>query len=203
MTADSQTKNRFSIKLLAIALIVIIAIAVTATVEIYWRSSDHTKAETNITLPALNLTLIGADGQQVVLNSTEFAALKPYTGKGGFSENGESYAGNFTGIPVLTLLSQVGGISTGENTTFTGSDGYSFTFTYEQIHGDEVNTFNPTTGAPEQPTQPLTVMVAYYNNGTGLDPSIGPLRVAVVGPQGLYTNGFWWVYFLVKIQVNP
>ena len=106
-------------------------------------------------------------------------------------------------MPVLTLLNLVGGITSSENVTFTGSDGYQVTFTYQQVHGQEINTFDPTTGAAVQPSQPLTVIVAYYCNGTSIASGKGPLTVAIVGPQGLYTNGYWWAYLLVKIEIIP
>ena len=203
MNADSGAKSKFNKKLLAIAVIIIVAVAVVVSWQIYGRSSNATKSK--VILPALSLTLIGANGQQKILNSNELAALKSITATGGYNDTdtGTIYAGNFTGVPVLTLLNLVGGITSSENVTFTGSDGYQVTFTYQQVHGQEINTFDPTTGAAVQPSQPLTVIVAYYCNGTSIASGKGPLTVAIVGPQGLYTNGYWWAYLLVKIEIIP
>jgi hypothetical protein len=149
------------------------------------------------------LTLIGANGQQKILDSSELAALKSYTATGGYinDKNNTTYVGSFTGVPFLTLLNLVGGITSSENVTVSASDGYQTTFTYQQLQGQGINTFDPKTGASVQTSQPLTVMVAYYCNSTNLASGTGPLSVAVVGPQGLLTNGFWWAYLLVKIQV--
>ena len=200
MMADSGAKNQFNKKLLAIAVIILVAVAVVVSWQIYGQSSNATKAK--VILPALNLTLMGADGQQKILNSNELAALKSYTATGGYiNDKGATYVGNFTGVPILTLLNLVGGITSGENVTVTGSDGYQVTFTYQQVRGQGINTFDPTTGATVQPTQPLTVIVAYYSNDTSVASGKGPLTVAIVGPQGLYTNGYWWVYLLDKIEV--
>ncbi len=201
MNADSGAKSKFNKKLLAIALIIIVAVAVVVSWQIYGLSSGVTKSK--VILPALSLTLVGANGQKKILNSNELAALKSYTSNGGYSGEGMTYVGNFTGVPVLTLLNLVGGITSGENVTFAGSDGYQVTFTYQQVHGQEINTFDQTTGSAVQPSQPLTVIVAYYCNDTSIASGKGPLTVAVVGPQGLFTNGYWWAYLLVKIEIIP
>jgi len=202
MKADSGAKGKFNKKLMAVILIIIVVVAVVVFWQIYVRSSN---VKSQVTLPALSLTLIGANGQQKILNSKELGALTSVTANGGYNdtETGTIYAGNFTGVPVLTLLNLVGGITSGENVTFTGSDGYQVTFTYQQVNGQEINTFDPTTGATVQPSQPLTVIVAYYSNDTDIVSGKAPLTVAIVGSQGLYTNGYWWAYLLVKIEIIP
>jgi hypothetical protein len=199
MNVASQVKNKMNKKLLAIVIITIVALAVVVSWQIHGLSSDAPKSK--VILPALSLTLVGAEGQEKTLNSNELATLDSYRANGGYSGEGVTYVGNFTGVPVLTLLNLVGGITSGENVTFVGSDGYQVTFTYQQIHGQEIETFDPKTGAATQPTQPLTVMVAYYSNDTAIVAGKGPLTVAIVGPQGLYTDGYWWVYLLAKIEV--
>ena len=203
LNSDSGAKSKFNKKLLAIAVIVIVIVAVGVSWFIYVQASNTPKS--NINLPALNLTLVGANGQQKTLDSSELTALNSYTATGGYisDKTNTIYAGNFTGVPILTLLNLVGGITSGENVTVTASDGYQTTFTYQQVHGQGINTYDPTTNAQIQPSQPLTVIVAYYCNGTSLASDKGPLTVAVVGPQGLFTNGSWWAYFLVKIEIIP
>jgi hypothetical protein len=203
MNANSEPKTKIlNKKLLAIAVIIIVVVAVVGSWAIYQQSPNSTKTE--VTLPTLSLTIVGASGQQVVLDSSKFAAYMSLTANGGYkSENNMTYAGNFTGVPVLALLKLVGGIESSDKVTFVGSDGYQYTFTYQQMQGQNINTFNPTTGAAAQPSQPLTVMVAYYCNSTILASDKGTLSVALVGSQGLYTNGYWWVYHLVKIEVVP
>jgi DMSO/TMAO reductase YedYZ molybdopterin-dependent catalytic subunit len=200
MNADYSAKGKFNKKLLAIAITIIVAIAVVFSWRIYENSSGVTKS--GVILPTLRLTLIGANGQQKVLSANELAALKSYTSYGGYSGEGVTYVGNFTGVPILTLLGLVGGITTGENVTVMGSDGYQVTFTYQQVQGQGINTFDPT-GAAVQPSQPLTVIAAYYCNSTSITSGKGPLTIAIVGPQGLYTNGDWWVYLLMKIEIIP
>lgn len=201
MNAEMKVNGKFNRKLLAAILIIIIATGALAVWLLYakWPSNPHEAAS----LPSLSLTVIGAKGQKTVLDSAKLAALKSCAGTGGYISEMSSmrYTGNFTGVPVTTLLNLVGGISSGDNVTFTGSDGYQITFSYQQIQGQNINTFNPCTLAAQTPTQPLTVMVAYCCNGTAISGGKGPLTVAIVGQQGLLTNGYWWAYLLVKIQV--
>jgi hypothetical protein len=201
MSTDSRTKKKFNKKLVATALIIIVAVTVVVSWQIYGNSSGVTKSE--VILPTLKLTLMGANGQQKILDSNELAALKSVTATGGYNDTdtGTIYTGNFTGVPILTLLNLVGGIKSGENVTVMGSDGYQVTFTYQQVQGQGINTFDPTTGAAVQQSQPLTVIAAYCCNGTSITSGKGPLTVAIVGPQGLYTNGYWWAYLLVKIEI--
>ncbi|HUK85397.1 MAG TPA: hypothetical protein VLU95_06015 [Candidatus Acidoferrum sp.] len=200
MNTDSGVKSKFNKKMLAVAVIVITVVAGVVSWQIYGQSSNATKNE--VFLPALNLTLVGANGQQLVLNSSQLAALKSYSAAGGYiDDKNTSYVGNFTGVPILTLLNLVGGITSTETVTITGSDGYKVTFTYQQVQGEGLNTYDPTTKAVAQPSQPLTMIVAYYCNGTTLASDKGPLSAAFVGPQGLLTQGRYWAYFLVKIEI--
>jgi len=104
MGADSGGKSKFSKKLLAIAVIIIVVVAVVVSWQIYGRSSNATKSE--VTLSPLSLTLVGANGQQKILDSDELAALKSITAAGGYNDTdtGTIYTGNFTGVSILALL---------------------------------------------------------------------------------------------------
>ena len=186
--------------MLAIAVIITFALAVVISWQIYSQYSNTTKSKG--ILPALNLTIVGANGQQKVLNSGELAALTSYSAAGGYiNDENQTTVGNYTGVPILTLLNLVGGVTMNENVTATGSDGYQVTFTYQQVQGQGLNTYDPNTREPAQATQPLTVIVAYYCNDTALPLGQGPLTVAIVGPQGLLTTGAYWAYLLIRIEV--
>jgi hypothetical protein len=51
------------------------------------------------------------------------------------------------------------------------------------------------------PTQPLTMIVAYYLNGTAIQLDPGPLRTITVGPEGYYTTGSYSAKMVVKIEI--
>jgi hypothetical protein len=200
MNLDSGAKNKFNKKMFAIAIIIIVIMAAVVSWQIYEQSSSATK--TKVILPTLSLTLVGTNGQQLILNSSQLAALQSYSATGGyFDDKNTTYVGNFTGVPILTLLNLVGGITSTEKVTVTGTDGYKVTFTYQQVQGQGLNTYDPTTRATVQPSQPLTMIIAYYCNSTNLTSDKGPLSAAFVGPQGLLTQGRYWAYFLVKIEI--
>ena len=54
----------------------------------------------------MTLTVLGASGQQVVLNSSDIAILESSIADGGFKSSGGYIAavGTYTGIPILTSL---------------------------------------------------------------------------------------------------
>jgi DMSO/TMAO reductase YedYZ molybdopterin-dependent catalytic subunit len=153
----------------------------------------------------MNLTIVAANGTQIELYATDIAGLTSYTASGGTrSSNGAiKNAGTYTGVPILTLLDLVGGVSSSDVVTFIASDGYRTTVSYEQLHGNDIATYD-SSGNPMQSNQTLTMIVAYYMNGTPLPAAdLGQLRIAVVGPEGVITSGNIWAKFVVQIEINP
>jgi hypothetical protein len=152
----------------------------------------------------MTLTVIGATGQQVVLNSADIAALESYTSEGGYKSSGGYIAavGTYTGVPILTLCDMVGGINSDQTLTITASDGYSMVYTYEQAHGEGFTTYDPVTGSEKTSTQPMTMVVNYFINGTTLPSDEGPLRIGVSGPEGLLTEGHFWTKMVAKIEIT-
>lgn len=151
-----------------------------------------------IGLPPMNLTLIGLNGTQVVLNSTDIASLSSVSGLGGF---GVSSLNNYTGVPLTTLCNIVGGIGNGSVVRITASDNYSKTFSFDQVVDGNFTTYDPSTGNVVPYTKPLTPIVAYYGNDVNLTGDEGPLMLAIIGPEGLLTPGPYWVRFVTKIEV--
>jgi hypothetical protein len=94
----------------------------------------------------------------------------------------------------------VGGISNDSVVRITGSDNYSETFSYDQIVNGNFTTYDPTTGNIVPHSEPLTMIIAYYKDEMNLT-SLGPLMVAIIGPEGLGTMPNIWVWYTVKIQV--
>jgi hypothetical protein len=199
MNADSGAKRKFNRKLLAFPVIIIVVVALVFSWQFYWKSSNP---KSKVTLPALNLTLVGANGQQRNLTADDIAGFESYTGTGGFiTSAGKITVGNYTGVPILTLLNLVGGITSSENVTVLGSDGYKLTFNYSQVQGQDLLTYDANTGAAAQTSQSFRMIIAYYSNGTNLPPGIGPLSVAFVGLEGFITRGAYWVHLVVKIEI--
>jgi len=152
--------------------------------------------------PSMNLTIIGASGKKVVLNPAEIAMLPTQSGMGGVSGPGGSFIdyGNYTGIPILTLLNLVGGV-TSSQTVISVDNNYNVTMTYAQVTCTGGIAYYYANGTATTPTKPTTMIVAFYYNGATLPSNYGPLRIAIVGPQGLYTSGPLWNYQLWEIDV--
>jgi hypothetical protein len=154
-----------------------------------------------VELPPISLTIVGANGTQVALNETDIGNMTSYRAYGGYKTSYPSLKGRgyYTGVPINTLCNLVGGIHYGQTLRVTGSDNYNITFTYEQVNGDFV-TYDNVTGDQVQHNQSLTTILAYYFNDINLT-SGGPLRFAIVGPEGLCTDSLYWVKYVVKMKL--
>ncbi len=192
------------VTIMVIAIIVVAAIVVGAVAVWQLNLSPSNKKNSATTLPSMNLTLIGASGNQKFLNSSDIAKLTAYSGHGGYKSSGGMIGGfgNYTGVPIMTLLNLVGGITANQTVTITAKDGYSMVYTYQQLNGQGYVTYDQVTGSESSATQPLTVVVAYYYNGTALTSDVGPLRLVILGPQGLLTEGHFWTKLVDKIEVT-
>jgi hypothetical protein len=151
----------------------------------------------------MNLTLVAANGTQLVLNSTRIGSLPSYTAFGGFKNvlGNIKDLGNYTGVPLTTLCSLVGGVNTSQCLLVKASDNYTVLFSYAQVNGDFV-AYNSTTGNVVQNPPPLTPILAYYKNDANLSyDDGGPLKIAIVGPEGLVTNSTLWVKWVVRVDI--
>jgi hypothetical protein len=158
----------------------------------------------DVSLPSMTLEVVALNGTQVVLHETDIANFASYTAYGGYVKSSGALAGlgNYTGVPITTLLDVVGGIMSGYSVTITAVDNYSKTLTYDNLNGTGLLTFDNVTGQAVQHNETLTPMLAYYYNGANLT-SGGPLRLAIVGPEGLLTQSSLWVSSVVSLAIHP
>jgi hypothetical protein len=157
-------------------------------------------------LPPMNLTLIAANGTQRILHAADIAQLSPFNGQGGFKTSVGSIrgVGNYTGVSLNALCNLVGGIGANDSVEITASDGYSMVFSYNQTNGKGFVTYDPATGVEVSNKELLTLVVAYHQNGANLtNDGGGPLRLVILGKEGLLTDGHYWVKWVVKIQIMP
>ena len=189
-------------KILAITVILIVVIAVIAAWQVPPLLTGNNK---NTNIPEFSLTLKGANGEEKVLDQTEFTELPPTTGKGGFKTSGGviSEVSTFTGVSVLSLCDLVGGMPSDATLTVTASDGYSMVYTYNQVNGNGFTTYDPVTGSQKAASQPLTLVVNYLHNDTAFSSNHGPLRMGIVGSEGLLTEGNLWVKKVAQIEITP
>jgi len=191
----------------------IIAIVLVAAILIFWQvypilQNPHSNY-VPVKLQPMNLTLVALNGTSLTLNETDIAKLESFTSQGGFKNSVGNLGGigNYTGVRLSDLCNLIGGINSTCCLNVTGNDRYSVVFTYDQVMGNNLVTFNPTTHDETNHTQPLTVILAYYEDGlnltsNGKDPP-GPLRLVIIGPEELLTDGYLWVKDVVRIEILP
>jgi hypothetical protein len=193
-------KHNLSKKQFAFAIIALLSIAMVGIVA--WQPN----MQANASLQPMTLTVVALNGTQIILNQNEIGNLTSYQAYGGLRKSSGTIAnlGNYTGVPITTLLNMVGGIRNGYSVKIMalGSSPYSQTLSYPNLNGTGLNTYSSTTGALVQHNQTLTPMLAYYYNGANLT-SGGPLRLVIVGPEGLCTDGKLWVQNVSRLEIHP
>lgn len=202
--ATPEKKTKFSKKILAAIIILIVIVSVSVVVAEY-SFLQNSEPQKSTQLSAISLLLVGSDGQTKTLNETDIAALESYTGSGGIRSHGNqiSGVGTYTGVPVLTLVNLVGGIKSGETVTATATDNYTFTYDYNAVVNGQGFTTYDTSGSQKDAEQPLKLVLTYYYQGTVLSSEQGPLRMGILGSEGLVTQGNQWEKWVIKLQVNP
>lgn len=150
-----------------------------------------------------DLTLIGRDGQKVILSYDELQSLPAVETSGGFFSSVGTIYGPYTvkGIRLERLLDMIGGMSSSDVLLVAAKDGYSSVFDYEQLNGD-IDTFEPDTLrlVPQGETEFLLI---FEQEGEPLEENEGkPLRLAVTNPDGLLTEGHWWVKWVKRLEIR-
>ncbi|MCL5877615.1 MAG: molybdopterin-dependent oxidoreductase [Candidatus Bathyarchaeota archaeon] len=192
------------IKLLATIALIIVIVSLTAVAAKYMLTPPTQQPNTE--LPDLTLTLIGADGQYKNLTKADILALESYMGRGGIKSHGNqiSGVGNYTGVPVSTLIQLIGGMKSDQTLTAKAADNYIMTYSYNQvINGQDILTYDALTGSQTTATQPAKLVLSYYRDGVALPSDEGPLRMSVLGNEGFITQGNIWAKWVVELKINP
>lgn len=221
-----------TISLLSLAMVSFVILGGVPTAAAMRTSSNCTSpAVPTGTLPTLNstftLTIIGASGQEVTFNQNSLLALAACSGLGGFVHHSVSDDyGNYTGVPVLTLINLVGGMTSSETVTATsGTDNYQTTYSFSEVTagtgwGSVYTTTAPTTALTTTP--PEYLVLAYLLNGSPLSAYAcvgvptpcpngptsagnGPLRTVTISSAAndIIGMGSPWNKGVAVIQVNP
>lgn len=177
------------------------AMATTTTAK----ATTTTAKATTTTVGVVVLQVTGSSGTK----SFTMAQLKSMTavqGYGGFKNKlGTITAPSLLkGVSVPTLLATVGGLPSGRNLLVTASDGYTMTFTYDQVEHGDFTMFDPSTGDEiTHISGSLQMIVAYSKNGVDLGADEGSLRLALVSPQSdQLTPSASWVKYVTKIELE-
>lgn len=195
-----------------IIIVVVALILIVAGAYVYMRGSSPTE-ETPETgepqtsepeVPEFEITVIGAEGQQVVIGPEDLAGMTVVEEVGGLMTSAGSINGpyTYTGVLLTDVLGLVGGVTEENSLRVTASDGYAMVFTWEELSGNFI-TFSAATGDEVDATKPLTPVLAYFEDGEPLIRGHGPVRLVVLGEEGLISEGHFWIKQVAEIEVIP
>lgn len=138
----------------------------------------------------------------------QLKALPVTEGQGGFKDSAGVITppAKFEGVALKDLAAALGGsfdASTG--VTLMAKDGYSMTFSYDQVMNGNFAAYNPATGAELATHDPLTAILAYEQDGKPLDPvQDGTLRLEVVSAKNTQVvDGLWTEKWVTQMDVKP
>lgn len=164
----------------------------------------------NTVVPAASSDIV----LSVVNNSTEkeytlgtIKALPSVEGQAGLkSSTGKIFLpALYKGVLLTDFLKEVGGDDPAMAVEVEAKDGYSMTYTYEQVAKGIFIMYDPATGEEITDAGPLQVILAYSTEGKDLDPEQdGYLRLMVISKEGnQVVDGHWATKFVTKLTVKP
>jgi DMSO/TMAO reductase YedYZ molybdopterin-dependent catalytic subunit len=184
-------------RLLALILILAGVICIGLAAGIYFLTDRESDISTT-----WKVTLVGMNGQQKVLSFTEIKALNSYVGSGGFFTTTGVVNGPYQakGITLAQLCSLVGGLQPSNLVKVSAADGYSTMLDYAQVNGNFI-TYDPA-NLKEKAHHELKPILMFEQDGQPLSADSGkPLRLAIVGQDGLLTEGLYWIKWINKIEI--
>ncbi len=173
-----------------------IVIVVTATPE-------DTPVPTQSTVPVLEVVGLS---ETKTLTMEELMALPVTEGYAGI----KSSTGKITppismkGVALKDLAEFIGGMDETAGFNVVAEDGYSITFSYDQLANGSFIAYDPATGAELKNPVELIAILAYEANGKPFDAKQdGALRLAIISPElNQVTDGHWSVKWVNKLEVK-
>jgi len=143
-----------------------------------------------------------------VLTLTQLKALPVSEGQGGIkSSTGQiTVPEPFKGVALKDLVSYLGvAFDDSMGIMVTAEDGYSMTFSYDQVMNGNFISYDPALGNELTAHDPLTAIIAYEHNGQPLKTSEeGILRLVVISARNnQVVDGHWSVKWVNKVEVKP
>jgi hypothetical protein len=151
-------------------------------------------------------TLVGPKGGNI-LTLDQIKALPVTEGQGGIkSSTGKiTIPEPFKGVAIKDLVSYLNvPFDSSMGVAVTAEDGYSMTFSYDQVMNGAFTAYDPATGN-EMPTHdPLTAIIAYEHNGQPLNATEeGVLRLVVISAKNnQVVDGHWSVKWVNKVELK-
>lgn len=154
-------------------------------------------------VPALEIV---GPSQELSLTMEELMALPASEGYAGIkSSTGEITPPRvFKGVAMKDLADMVGGMDETTGFNVVAEDGYSITYSYDQIHNGTFVAYDPATGEELKDAIELTAILAYAMDGNPLDPKEdGTLRLAIISDSMTQvTDGHWSVKWVNRLEAK-
>ncbi|NTU75657.1 MAG: hypothetical protein HGA86_06010, partial [Anaerolineaceae bacterium] len=181
------------------ALIFLFSLALTACGST--ATAVPTQAPTEASAPIM--TVVGPDGERA-FSMDELKALPVSEGQGGIkSSTGKiTIPQLFKGVSIKDLIAAQGvKFDESMGVTLFAEDGYSITFSYDQVMNGNFIAYDPSNGNEMKTHDPLTAIIAYEQGGKALDPRTdGNLRLAVISTKNnQVVDGHWAVKWVNKL----
>ncbi|MFZ3151048.1 MAG: hypothetical protein WA116_05110 [Anaerolineaceae bacterium] len=168
-------------------------------------ATDVAPVETTGEVPVTVLELV-KDDTSVYLTMDQLKALPSVEGLGGImSSTGKITApATYKGVLITTLLDEMGGMSEDRSVEVLAEDGYSITYSANQLINGEYITYDVSSGDEIDTIGTLQTIIAYEREGEPLNAeSEGQLRLVVIGDSPLQVvDGHWSVKFVNKINLK-
>jgi len=165
-------------------------------------TGGDTPDETQSEIPDFEILLTGTEGDSVTLGPSDFDELTKIEMDGGLLTSAGSIKGpyKYTGVPLSEVLALVGEITNDNSLRVTAADGYAMVFTWEELNGDFL-TFSSATGDEVEATEELIPVLSYLQDDEPLSEGHGPIRLVILGEEGLISEGHFWIKQVVEIEV--
>ncbi len=194
---------------LLLALALTFAACGAATPETAPVVEEPTSAPTDVPpteAPAVPILEIVSPAGTQSLTMDDLQAMPATEGYGGIkSSTGKiTLPAKFKGV-ALKDLAALAGMDDTNGLNVVAEDGYSITFSYDQIQNGSFISYDPANGDELKNPMPLTAMVAYEIDGQPLDPKQdGNLRLTVVSDEPKQvTDGHWAVKWVNQLEIKP
>ncbi len=151
------------------------------------------------------LTIVGTGTKSFTLD--ELMALPSVEGQAGLkSSTGKIFTPElYKGVLITDLLALAGGADSTMGVQVEAQDGYSMTFSYDQIDQGKFITYDPGTGDETNKGGDLRPILAYEMGGKPLNlDTDGGLRLVVISEKpNQVVDGHWSVKFVNKLTIKP
>ncbi len=155
--------------------------------------------------PAPVLEIVGP-AQELSLTMEDLLALPATEGYAGIKSSTGKITPPvmFKGVALKDLADLIGGMDESTGFSVVAEDGYSITYSYDQIFNGSFIAYDPATGQELKNPVELTAILAYEADGQPLDPDQdGTLRLAIVSADlNQVTDGHWSVKWVNRLEVK-